>query len=124
MKRIAVIILLVLLLPLAKAREVNSASNFGGIGIDGAPWANGQIVVRQIVTSGPAHLAGLKIGDIITHIDGKPTMGSDFKEMVEHRLRGKAGTKVMIRVSRPGERKPLSFTLTRRQLVTPSSRKN
>jgi C-terminal processing protease CtpA/Prc len=124
MKRIAVIILLVLLLPLAKARAVNSASNFGGIGIDGAPWANGQIVVRQIVTSGPAHLAGLKIGDIITHIDGKPTMGSDFKEMVEHRLRGKAGTKVMIRVSRPGERKPLSFTLTRRQLVTPSSRKN
>jgi C-terminal processing protease CtpA/Prc len=124
MKRIAVIILLVVLLPLARADAVNSAANFGGVGIDGATWANGQIVVRQIVTGGPAHLAGLKIGDIITHIDGKPTMGSDFREMVEHRLRGKAGTKVLIRISRPGESKPLSFTLTRRQLVTPSVRKN
>ena len=124
MKRIAVIILFVLLLPLARADAVNSAANFGGVGIDGAPWANGQIVVRQMVAGGPAHLAGLRIGDIITHIDGKATMGSDFREMVERRLRGRAGTKVMIRISRPGESKPLSFTLSRRQLVTPASRKN
>ena len=54
MKRIAVIILLVVLLPLAEADAVNSAGNFGGVGIDGAPWANGQIVVRQIVAGGPA----------------------------------------------------------------------
>ncbi len=106
------------LLPLASARAGNSASNFGGIGIDGVPRVDGQIEVRQLVTGGPAHQAGVKIGDVITKIDGKPTLGSDFKKMVEYRLRGRAGTKVLLTISRPGEEKPLHFTLVRRQLVT------
>ncbi|ACM20647.1 peptide-binding protein, PDZ/DHR/GLGF domain-containing, putative [Geotalea daltonii FRC-32] len=101
-----------------QAMAANSASNFGGIGIDGVPWANGQIVVRQMVAGGPAHLAGLKTGDIITQIDGKPTEGSNFQDMVDHRLRGIAGTKVMLKVRRPGIAKAITFNLTRRQLVT------
>ncbi len=106
------------LLPFAPAGAANSATNFGGVGIDGVPRADGQIVVRQLVTGGPAHLAGIRIGDIITHIDGKPTLGSNFKDMVEHRLRGRAGTKVLLTITRPGEAKSLHFTLVRRQLVT------
>jgi len=94
-----------------------SAKNFGGVGIDGIPWADGRIVVKQLVAGGPAQLAGIKAGDIITHIDGKATVGSDFKNMVEHRLRGKAGTPVVIRIRRPGELKPYTFRLVRRQLV-------
>lgn len=91
--------------------------NFGGVGIDGVPWEDGRIVVRQLVSDGPAHLAGIKTGDIITHIDGKQTKGSDFRHMVDYRLRGEAGTKVRINISRPGEKKPRVFILTRRQLV-------
>lgn len=98
----------------------NSSRNFGGVGIDGVPWADGRIVVKQLVAGGPAHLAGVHIGDIITHIDGKETEGSDFKEMVDRRLRGRAGTAVTIKVRRPGEKKPLSFRLVRRQLVLPT----
>mgnify|MGYP002396117635 CR=1 FL=1 len=98
----------------------NSARNFGGVGIDGIPWADGRIVVKQLVAGGPAHLAGVRIGDIITQIDGKKTEGSDFKEMVEHRLRGRAGTTVTIKVRRPGEKKPLTFHLVRRQLLLPT----
>lgn len=96
-----------------------SAKNFGGVGIDGVPWADGRIVVRQLVAGGPAQLAGIKTGDIITHIDGKATVGSDFKDMVEHRLRGRAGTPVVIRIRRPGELKPYTFRLVRRQLIIP-----
>lgn len=95
------------------------ASKFGGVGIDGAPWADGRIVVKQVVAGGPAHLAGIKAGDVITHIDGKPTEGSDFKDMVEHRLRGREGTPVEIVIRRPGSTKLLKFILTRRQLVIP-----
>lgn len=102
------------------AGAVNSASNFGGIGIDGMPWADGRIVVKQLVAGGPAHLAGVKAGDIITHIDGMETAGSNFREMVDHRLRGRAGTPVTIKVRRPGEAKPLTFHLVRRQLVIPA----
>lgn len=98
----------------------NSERNFGGIGIDGAPWADGRIVVKQVVAGGPAHIAGVKPGDIITHIDGKETEGSNFREMVDRRLRGRAGTPVTIKVRRPGEKKPLTFNLIRRQLVLPA----
>lgn len=90
---------------------------FGGVGIDGAPRADGSIVVKQLVLGGPAHLAGMRAGDIITRIDGVPTLGSNFKEMVEHRLRGRAGTEVLLRVSRPGTPKPMTLKLTRRQLA-------
>jgi len=110
---------LLMLLMAAPAAAANSSRNFGGVGIDGAPWADGRIVVKQVVAGGPAHLAGIKAGDVITHIDGKATAGSDFREMVEYRLRGRAGTPVEIVVRRPGETRPLKFTLTRRQLVIP-----
>ncbi|WP_223913102.1 S41 family peptidase [Geobacter sp. AOG1] len=116
----ALFLVLTLLTP---ALAGNSAGNFGGVGIDGAPWTDGQIVVRQLVTGGPAHLAGIKIGDIITHIDGKPTKGSNFSQMVNYRLRGQAGTKVALRVRRPGMSKPLAFELIRRQLVLPKGGK-
>jgi C-terminal processing protease CtpA/Prc len=91
--------------------------HFGGVGIDGTPWADGRIVVKQLIDGGPAHLAGIKAGDIITHIDGKQTKGSNFNEMVDRRLRGKAGTKIQINILRPGETKPRVFILTRRELV-------
>lgn len=99
------------------ARAGNSSRNFGGVGIDGVPLADGRIEVRQLVAGGPAHLAGIKPGDIITSIDSKQTQGSDFTDMVEHRLRGRAGTKVLIIIQRPGQEKPLRFTLVRKQLV-------
>ena len=115
MKWISLLILLIAM----PAVAANNSSNFGGVGIDGAPWADGRIVVKQVIAGGPAHLAGIKAGDVITQIDGKPTEGSNFKEMVEYRLRGKAGTPVTIVVRRPGELKPHKFTIIRRQLVIP-----
>jgi C-terminal processing protease CtpA/Prc len=101
------------------AAAANSATNFGGVGIDGVPWADGRIVVKQLVAGGPAHQAGVKLGDVITHIDGKPTEGSDFRDMVEHRLRGRAGTPVTLKIRRPGEARIRTFHLVRRQLVIP-----
>lgn len=92
------------------------AAAFGGVGIDGVPRADGTIVVRQLVAGGPAHVAGVKAGDVITQVDGTPTAGSDFKFIVERRLRGRAGTPVLILVRRPGNPKTLGFKLVRRQL--------
>lgn len=105
------------LITLVSSGETADIKKFGGVGIDGAPWEDGRIAVRQIVAGGPAHLAGIKPGDIITHIDGKQTKGSNFRQMVDYRLRGEAGTQVQINIHRPGEKKPRIFILTRRQLV-------
>ncbi len=109
--------ILIILLLAEPAAAANSSRNFGGVGIDGAPWADGRIVVKQLVAGGPADLAGMKVGDVITQIDGKATEGSIFKDIVDHRLRGRAGTPVTIVVRRPGSPKPVTFTLIRRQLV-------
>jgi len=115
--KILIISLMLLVQTAATAGAGIASKNFGGVGIDGVPWADGRIVVRQLVAGGPAQLAGMKVGDIITHIDGKATEGSDFKAMVEYRLRGRAGTPVTIKIRRPGELKPYTFNLVRRQLL-------
>ena len=109
-------LLIALLLPFGSLAG-NSARNFGGVGIDGLPMADGQIVVKQLVIGGPAQMAGIRVGDIITHIDGKPTKGSIFRHMVDYRLRGLSGTKVQLNILHPGEKKPLVFILKRKQLV-------
>jgi C-terminal processing protease CtpA/Prc len=101
----------------ASALAANSEKNFGGCGIDGVALPDGQIRVGQLVSGSPAHLAGIRIGDIITHIDGKATLGSDFQTMVRKRLRGVAGTPVVLKIKREGEAKLLTFTLIRHQIA-------
>lgn len=118
MMKILSIMLICTVLSVPAARGANSASAFGGVGIDGEPRGDGTILVRQLVVGGPAHLAGIKAGDIITQVDGTQTAGSDFKFIVERRLRGRAGTPVLVVVRRPGKTKPMSFNLVRRQLLT------
>jgi len=120
MRRLTTSALIALLVPATILSAANTPRDFGGVGIDGVPWADGRIAVKQLVTGGPAHLAGIRVGDIITHIDGKPTRGSDFRNMVDHRLRGRTGTTVQINIIRPGETKPRVFILTRRQLKIPA----
>ncbi|WP_231934148.1 S41 family peptidase [Geobacter sp. DSM 9736] len=104
-------------LVIAASSYANTSTDFGGIGIDGVPRKDGRIEVRQLVAGGPAHKAGIRIGDLITHVDSKPTRGSDFQQIVNFRLRGRSGTKVSLTVQRLGREKPLAFTLVRRQLV-------
>lgn len=119
MKYLLVTLSLVFLLA-TPIMAANSESNFGGVGIDGTPLSGGQIRVVQLVNGGPAHVAGIRVNDIITHIDGKATLGSDFRAMVNKRLRGIAGSQVVLRIKRAGEEKLLTYTLVRRQIaVTP-----
>jgi C-terminal processing protease CtpA/Prc len=99
------------------ALAANSESDFGGVGIDGDPLKNGQILVRQIVSGSPAHQAGIRTGDVITHIDGKETLGSDFTIMVQKRLRGLTGTPVVLKIKRDGDEKLQTHRLIRQQLV-------
>ncbi len=110
-------LLLILFSAFFPSFNTQAAASFGGVGVDGVPQPNGEIRVRQLVTGGPAHRAGIHIGDIITHIDGTPTKGSNFREIVGMRLRGREGTKVRMTIRRPGQVKPLQFALVRRELI-------
>jgi C-terminal processing protease CtpA/Prc len=112
-----VFFLVILILPLSLSSAGNAMSKFGGIGIDGVPQANGEILVRQLVAGGPADLAGIRVGDVITRIGGKPVRAGNFQKVVKQQLRGRIGTKVQLTVRRPGQIRLLPFVVTRRELI-------
>jgi carboxyl-terminal processing protease len=60
----------------------------------------------------PAWKAGLKAGDIILEIDGKPVEKMTLMQAVKL-MRGKPGTKVVLTIFRKGEEKPFKVTIVR-----------
>ena len=85
--------------------------NFFGLGISVAN-INGQPTVISTLPGTPAHRLGIRSGDIIVKIDGKPGIGLTRNQVVE-KLRGLRGTVVRISVQREGIEDLLDFTVTR-----------
>jgi len=83
--------------------------------IDGAL----RIVVVSPYEGTPSFKAGIKPGDIIVSVDGKPTDGLD-SAAVASMLKGPRGTHVVVMMSREGRDKPLSFDLIRDEIPRPS----
>jgi C-terminal processing protease CtpA/Prc len=118
MRLTGMIIFLVFLFAFNASGE--TGRKFGGVGIDGIPLRNGEIQVRQLVSGGPAYRAGVRVGDVITHVNGKPTRGRNFNTVVQGELRGRPGTTVRLTVQRPGQARPLQYNVIRRQIISPA----
>lgn len=88
---------------------------FYGIGVSFTQEKDGDFVVTKVLDGGPADLAGIKAGDLLTAIDGKLYRDSD--EMAAH-MKGKEGTKVEITYSHNGRQK--SADIVRAKLAEPS----
>jgi carboxyl-terminal processing protease len=89
---------------------------FAGIGAT-VQQKGDQILIASILPGTPAEKAGLKVGDVITAVDGQSTKGWTADDAVNH-IRGTANTQVRIEISRNGQTQ--SFTLTREQINVPS----
>lgn len=84
---------------------------YAGIGVEmAAPEGRAQIV--SVLEASPAQRAGLKPGDHIVAIDGRPTREEPF-DRLHHRLRGPVGSKVVLRIQRADRHRPWDFTLVR-----------
>ncbi len=68
--------------------------------------------VQKVLIGSPAERAGVKNGDIYTHVDGRPLKGISQKEAMQF-IRGLAGTTMRLRVIRQGVERPLFFSITR-----------
>jgi membrane-associated protease RseP (regulator of RpoE activity) len=90
-------------------------SKIGGIGITIAPVTNG-VQVMSVISDTPASEAGMKTGDVVTHIDSKAIEGLKLEEIVK-RLRGAPGSKVELLVTRAGQPEPIVMKLVRREIV-------
>ncbi|MBI4160886.1 MAG: S41 family peptidase, partial [Acidobacteria bacterium] len=67
----------------------------------------------------PAERAGIRAGDVITHIEDLETLGMTVEEAVR-RLKGPKGTSVQITVRRALSEEPLRFTIVRADIPTVS----
>ncbi|WP_457639520.1 S41 family peptidase [Persephonella sp.] len=84
---------------------------FGGLGIE-ITMENHKLIIVAPIEDTPAWRAGLKPGDIIIEIDGKPTDKMTLMQAVKL-MRGKPGTKVTLTIWRKGVEKPFKVTITR-----------
>lgn len=90
--------------------------NYEGIGMT-IGEVNGNIEVINPIPGSPAEKAGIKPGDIITHVDGNAVSGLASGE-VAAKIRGLEGSKVSVTVNREG--KSLNFLLQRKAIQLPS----
>jgi carboxyl-terminal processing protease len=103
----------------ARMRERQQGA-FHGIGVI-ISLRGGKITVITPIEGTPAARLGLRAGDIIEAVDGRPTEGMDIDEAAR-RLRGPEGTTVRITVSRPGLPAPLELTIERARVPADSVR--
>lgn len=91
--------------------QVQTRGEFGGLGIE-VTMENGVVKVVSPIDDTPAYRAGIKPGDLITHLDDEAIIGLALNEAVE-KMRGKVGAPIKLTVRRDGEAEPLEITITR-----------
>ena len=85
-----------------------------GVGMTVGPRNNKVIVIAPFVGT-PAYRAGIRPGDIIVAVDGKPTDNMSTSDVADL-LKGPKGTTVHITIMREGADKPLEFSVVRDEI--------
>ncbi len=85
-----------------------------GVGMQVGP-RNNKVIVIAPFAGAPAYRAGIRPGDIIIAVDGKPTDNMSTSDVAEL-LKGPKGTTVKITMLREGSDKPLDFTIVRDEI--------
>ena len=79
---------------------VRTRGEFGGLGIQ-ITIEEGFVKVISPIEDTPAAKAGIKAGDLITHVDGVSIKGKTLSQSVK-RMRGKVGTLIILTIRRKG----------------------
>ena len=100
-------------LPKADAEEFDEQAQgrYDGIGVEIFRQPDGTLRVIAPIDDTPAMKAGIKAGDLITAVDGKPLRAEGGED--GEPLRGPPGSKVVLTVVREGATKPLEITVQR-----------
>jgi len=98
---------------LARLSE-RTTGRYAGVGAS-IDVRDGWVTIVAPLPGGPALEAGIRTGDRIVKVDGKPIHELTVEE-AQKLLRGVPGTKVKVTIERPGVATPLEFSLTRREI--------
>jgi carboxyl-terminal processing protease len=99
--------------------KVQTRGEFGGLGIE-VSMENGLVKVVSPIDDTPAARAGLKPGDLITHLDGDPVQGMTLPEAVE-KMRGPVSSEIKLTIRREGK-EPFDVKLVRATIKIQSVR--
>ncbi|HEX3928737.1 MAG TPA: S41 family peptidase [Gemmatimonadales bacterium] len=97
-----------------KALTETTSGNYGGLGLQ-IDVRGGWITVVSPLPQTPAEKAGIEAGDQIVEVNSKTTQDLNQDQAV-HTLRGVPGTRVDLKVHRPGLSQLLPFSLVRQEI--------
>lgn len=97
-----------------------SPPDAAGLGLE-LRAASGRIMVVSPIEGGPAEKAGIRAGDTLISIDGADLFGMKLNDAVKL-MRGPVGSKLELRLLRPGAAAPTDLTLQRQRVDAPSVR--
>jgi carboxyl-terminal processing protease len=103
-----------------RAMQEEQQGSFSGLGIVISLRGGGKdLTVISPIDGTPAQRAGIRAGDVISHIEEVPTEGITIDEALE-KLRGPKGSRVNISIHREGIAELLDFSLIRDDIPTVS----
>ena len=91
--------------------QTETSGEFGGLGIE-VSMESGVVKVISPIDDTPASKAGIKAGDYIVKINDIQVQGKSLSEAVEL-MRGPVGSAIELTIRRRGEKKALTFNVTR-----------
>jgi carboxyl-terminal processing protease len=86
---------------------------FGGVGVE-IQFKDGLCRVTRPIPDTPAYRAGIRPGDVVIQVDGKPITTED--EAVD-RMKGDPGTRVAVTIQREDVPEPVVYELTRETIT-------
>jgi carboxyl-terminal processing protease len=91
--------------------QVQTRGEFGGLGIE-VTMEDGLVKVVAPIDDTPAAKAGVRAGDLITHIDDEAVQGLTLNQAVD-KMRGAVNTKIRLKILRKGLDRPIDMAITR-----------
>jgi carboxyl-terminal processing protease len=111
----------------AKLLREDIEGSFGGVGMvvvlkqETQPQARVVLDVREVIAGGPAAKAGVKVGDVISAIEGKPVGHFFDLRRAISTMRGAPGTYVSFTLETPGSKAaPRNVTVAREFIDSPA----
>jgi carboxyl-terminal processing protease len=103
------------------ALNEQASGAYDGLGVEVLQQTDRTLLVIAPIDDTPAERAGIKSGDVITHVDGKP-IAADSVDGALDTMRGAPGTAVKLTIERENAPAPLEFTLMRETIRVSSVR--
>jgi len=102
-----------------KFNEANQGKYFEGIGAE-LGYENGSIIIVSPLDGSPAKEAGIRPGDYILAVDDYEIKSNDNIYEIVQKIRGKSGTKVVLKILHKGDMEPVEIEIVRGEVTVPS----